>query len=65
MWQGCLQQNVTKCCKYQGYSFYRSLVIKGKPTEGGGTVGGGVKIPPTHPPWLELMKNQINFYMIK
>ena len=30
--------------KYQGYSFYRFLVIKGKPP------GGGVKLAPTSPP---------------
>ena len=29
--------------KFQGYSFYRSWVIKGKPT------GGGLKLPPPHP----------------
>ena len=31
--------------KLQGYSFYRSWVIKGKPTGGG---GGGKITPPTH-----------------
>ena len=30
--------------KFQGYSFYRSWVINGKPTG-----GGGVKLPPPHP----------------
>ena len=30
--------------KYQGYSFYRLLVFKGKPP------GGGVKLAPTSPP---------------
>ena len=43
--------------KFQSYSFYRSWVIKGKPT-------GGVKLsppPPTQPPRLGLRHNNDPF----
>ena len=49
--------------KFQGYIFYRFLVIKGKPTGGG---GGGLKLPlPSKPSLgLSLKLRQINILTI-
>ena len=45
--------------KFQGYSFYHSWVVKGKP------IGGGIKFPPPPPTQIRVKKGCSKVRIIK